>query len=315
MRQIVLDTETTGPERASSATASSRSAASSSSTGASPSAPSTPTSIPSARVELGATRVHGLTREDLLDKPKFRRGRGGVPRLHPRRRAHHPQRRFRRRVPQPGARPRGLRPLAGARRARSPTRCSRPGSCTRASKNSLDALCERYFVDNSHRTLHGALLDARLLGRVLPRDDARPGEPGDGARSAGGRGGRGRGGLHRSTSPSSMRAARVARGARRRTSSTSTRWRRTPKGQPLWRRILDVSVNASIEQDLGKNRRQLRAAHAALLPRARRLRLSGARLASSTARSATPGRRPTRAAAGSPRRWRSAASASATPSR
>ena len=30
-------------------------------------------------------------------------------------------------------------------------------------KNSLDALCERYFVDNSHRTLHGALLDARLL--------------------------------------------------------------------------------------------------------------------------------------------------------
>jgi DNA polymerase-3 subunit epsilon len=30
-------------------------------------------------------------------------------------------------------------------------------------KNSLDALCERYFVDNSNRTLHGALLDARLL--------------------------------------------------------------------------------------------------------------------------------------------------------
>jgi DNA polymerase-3 subunit epsilon len=30
-------------------------------------------------------------------------------------------------------------------------------------RNSLDALCERYFVDNSNRTLHGALLDARLL--------------------------------------------------------------------------------------------------------------------------------------------------------
>src|SRR5262245_26754545 len=28
-------------------------------------------------------------------------------------------------------------------------------------KNSLDALCERYTVNNSHRTLHGALLDAR----------------------------------------------------------------------------------------------------------------------------------------------------------
>ncbi len=33
-------------------------------------------------------------------------------------------------------------------------------------KNSLDALCERYAVDNSHRTLHGALLDARLLAEV-----------------------------------------------------------------------------------------------------------------------------------------------------
>jgi DNA polymerase-3 subunit epsilon len=30
-------------------------------------------------------------------------------------------------------------------------------------KNSLDALCERYLVDNSNRTLHGALLDAHLL--------------------------------------------------------------------------------------------------------------------------------------------------------
>lgn len=30
-------------------------------------------------------------------------------------------------------------------------------------KNSLDALCERYLVDNSNRTFHGALLDARLL--------------------------------------------------------------------------------------------------------------------------------------------------------
>ncbi len=33
-------------------------------------------------------------------------------------------------------------------------------------KNSLDALCERYAVDNAHRTLHGALLDARLLADV-----------------------------------------------------------------------------------------------------------------------------------------------------
>ena len=30
-------------------------------------------------------------------------------------------------------------------------------------RNSLDALCKRYSVDNSHRELHGALLDAQIL--------------------------------------------------------------------------------------------------------------------------------------------------------
>ena len=33
-------------------------------------------------------------------------------------------------------------------------------------KNNLDALCERYEVDNSRRSLHGALLDAELLAEV-----------------------------------------------------------------------------------------------------------------------------------------------------
>jgi DNA polymerase-3 subunit epsilon len=33
-------------------------------------------------------------------------------------------------------------------------------------RNSLDALCERYQVSNAHRTLHGALLDAGLLAEV-----------------------------------------------------------------------------------------------------------------------------------------------------
>ena len=33
-------------------------------------------------------------------------------------------------------------------------------------KNSLDALCSRYEVDNAHRTLHGALLDTELLAEV-----------------------------------------------------------------------------------------------------------------------------------------------------
>ncbi|MDX9740520.1 MAG: DNA polymerase III subunit epsilon [Gammaproteobacteria bacterium] len=55
-------------------------------------------------------------------------------------------------------------------------------------KNSLDALCRRYDIDNSQRTLHGALLDAEILADVylamtggqsnllLERDGGAPGQ-------------------------------------------------------------------------------------------------------------------------------------------
>jgi len=33
-------------------------------------------------------------------------------------------------------------------------------------RNSLDSLCDRYEISNAHRTLHGALLDAELLAEV-----------------------------------------------------------------------------------------------------------------------------------------------------
>jgi len=33
-------------------------------------------------------------------------------------------------------------------------------------RNNLDALCKRYSVDNTHREYHGALLDARILAEV-----------------------------------------------------------------------------------------------------------------------------------------------------
>jgi len=33
-------------------------------------------------------------------------------------------------------------------------------------KNNLNALCDRYMIDNSHRILHGALLDTELLAEV-----------------------------------------------------------------------------------------------------------------------------------------------------
>ena len=34
-------------------------------------------------------------------------------------------------------------------------------------RNSLDAICKRYGIDNSHRELHGALLDAEILAEVF----------------------------------------------------------------------------------------------------------------------------------------------------
>jgi DNA polymerase-3 subunit epsilon len=34
-------------------------------------------------------------------------------------------------------------------------------------RNSLDALCKRYGIDNAHRDLHGALLDAQILADVF----------------------------------------------------------------------------------------------------------------------------------------------------
>lgn len=36
----------------------------------------------------------------------------------------------------------------------------------RGARNSLDALCKRYNIDNAHRYLHGALLDAEILALV-----------------------------------------------------------------------------------------------------------------------------------------------------
>lgn len=56
-------------------------------------------------------------------------------------------------------------------------------------RNSLDALCKRYSIDNSHRELHGALLDAEILadlflvmtgGQVSLLDDEEAGHGMDG---------------------------------------------------------------------------------------------------------------------------------------
>ncbi len=57
----------------------------------------------------------------------------------------------------------GLEPLCRTRMIDTVAlaRVRHPGA-----KLSLDALCSRYGIDRSHRTLHGALLDAELLAQV-----------------------------------------------------------------------------------------------------------------------------------------------------
>ena len=52
-------------------------------------------------------------------------------------------------------------------------------------RNSLDALCKRLGVDNSHRQLHGALLDAQILADVYIALTSGQEEIGFGAMDAG----------------------------------------------------------------------------------------------------------------------------------
>lgn len=121
---------------------------------------------PEREVEDSAIEIHGITNEFLADKPKFRdvadeflafiRGAeliihnapfdvgfmdhefgmltGDYPRTHD---------------------------LCDVRDSLVMARNKHPGQ-----KNNLDVLCRRYSVDNSNRELHGALLDAEILALV-----------------------------------------------------------------------------------------------------------------------------------------------------
>ncbi len=120
---------------------------------------------PEREIDEGASRIHGLTREDLADKPRFAEIarefvdyiRGAELVIH---NADFDTEFLDRELALAGL---GgvLKHAAGVVDTLAIARELHPGK-----KNSLDALCERYLVDNSHRTLHGALLDARLLAEV-----------------------------------------------------------------------------------------------------------------------------------------------------
>jgi DNA polymerase-3 subunit epsilon len=120
---------------------------------------------PERDIEEGAARVHGLTAEFLADKPKFADiarefadyVSGAELIIH--------NAAFDVEFLDQELALAGMNKLseycAGIVDTLAMARELHPGK-----KNSLDALCERYSVNNSHRTLHGALLDARLLAEV-----------------------------------------------------------------------------------------------------------------------------------------------------
>jgi DNA polymerase III subunit epsilon len=115
--------------------------------------------------EEGALKVHGITREFLHDKPKFREiatefveyVRGAELVIH---NAAFDTEFLNRELALLDLPPLDQHCAAIIDTLRL-AKDLHPGK-----KNSLDALCERYQVDHSHRTLHGALLDAELLAEV-----------------------------------------------------------------------------------------------------------------------------------------------------
>ena len=121
---------------------------------------------PDRDIDAGAIEVHGITSESLADKPRFADIAGeflafieGAELV-----IHnapfdvgfldHELKRIDRKMPLVARRCSVVDTLVMARR-------QHPGQ-----RNSLDALCKRYEIDNSRRELHGALLDAEILADV-----------------------------------------------------------------------------------------------------------------------------------------------------
>ena len=121
---------------------------------------------PDREIDQGAIEVHGITNDDLADKPRFAQiaeeffqfVRGAELIIH-----NAPfdigflEAEFK-------LLDSGYRDINSACQVIDTlvmARAKHPGQ-----RNSLDALCQRYAVDNSQRDLHGALLDAEILADV-----------------------------------------------------------------------------------------------------------------------------------------------------
>lgn len=122
---------------------------------------------PEREVEYEAIQVHGITNEYLADKPKFRdvfdgfvnfiKGAQLVIHNAPFDTGFMDHEFSLLRTPQPVITSKICTVLDTLKLARD----LHPGQ-----KNNLNALCRRYGIDNSHRELHGALLDAEILADV-----------------------------------------------------------------------------------------------------------------------------------------------------
>jgi len=120
---------------------------------------------PERDIDAAATEVHGMTRDDLRGKPRFvdiveefvEFARGAEWIIH---NAPFDVAFFDAEFDLCGL-PRSTSVYASLVDTLALARDSFPGK-----RNNLDALCERFGVSNAHRTLHGALLDAQLLAEV-----------------------------------------------------------------------------------------------------------------------------------------------------
>ena len=121
---------------------------------------------PDRQIDAGAIEVHGITNEQLLDKPRFAdiSGefldfiRGAELVIH---NAPFDVGFINHELRLLGEPADNVAQLCGVLDTLQLARRMHPGQ-----RNSLDALCRRYDIDNSRRDLHGALLDAEILADV-----------------------------------------------------------------------------------------------------------------------------------------------------
>ncbi|MCQ8103986.1 DNA polymerase III subunit epsilon [Methylomonas sp. SURF-2] len=121
---------------------------------------------PDREIDAGAIEVHGITNEFLRDKPRFaaivddfmRFTQGAELIIH---NAPFDVGFLNHELAQLPGETRSVESNSTVFDTLTFARKKHPGA-----RNSLDALCKRYGIDNSHRDLHGALLDAEILADV-----------------------------------------------------------------------------------------------------------------------------------------------------